>query len=200
MNKLVAYSVLAIALVGGGGWYAKHLAAQALGKQVVTIVDSPTAQQEINKIVKHQSQQQIHQTLSNIEKQAASKIPSVKVGSQPVLQNSTTGNQTAGAVNSGTGSDEGSIGGNAPSSAPVSSSGTPSPSSGDTPTFSSRQQVIDYAMSHFTAQEIAHYMYLYLHRSTLTSLQKDAIKQQILSHFTPAQIAAMAAAAKKYSS
>ena len=66
------------------------------------------------------------------------------------------------------------------------------------PNFTSRQQLIRFAMSRFTKAQIAHYIQLYAERASLTEQQKAQIKQQILSHFTPAQIKAMAAAAKRF--
>jgi hypothetical protein len=52
-------------------------------------------------------------------------------------------------------------------------------------------------MSHFTAAEIVHYSAMYAKRSSLSSQQKNEIKEEILSHFTPAELAAMEAAAQK---
>ena len=66
------------------------------------------------------------------------------------------------------------------------------------PNFTSRQQLIQFAMSRFTKVQIAHYIQLYAERASLSEQQKAQIKQQILSHFTPAEIQAMAAAAKRF--
>lgn len=66
------------------------------------------------------------------------------------------------------------------------------------PDFTSRQQLIRFAMSRFTKVQIAHYIQLYAERASLSEQQKTQIKQQILSHFTSAQIKAMAAAAKRF--
>ncbi len=62
------------------------------------------------------------------------------------------------------------------------------------PVFSSRQQVINFALSRFTQAQILQYAYLYAHRSSLTSAQKQQIKDQVMANFSPSQLAAMESA------
>ena len=81
---------------------------------------------------------------------------------------------------------------------------TPTPAKADSspaangPDFTSRQQVINYTLSHFTTAQILHFAFLYLHRASLSAAQIQKIKNEILSHFTPAELLAMQKALQKY--
>jgi hypothetical protein len=61
--------------------------------------------------------------------------------------------------------------------------------------FNNRDEAVKYAMSRFTAAEIAHYLNEYKNRAKLTPQQKNAIKAEILSRFTAEELRAMQQAA-----
>lgn len=58
--------------------------------------------------------------------------------------------------------------------------------------FSSQQAAVNYAVSKLSPGEMAQLANDYAHRNSLTPAQKTQIESQILSKFTPQQLAAMA--------
>lgn len=60
--------------------------------------------------------------------------------------------------------------------------------------FSNRQAVINYAVSKLSPGEMAQFANDYVHRDTLSEAQKTQIEAEVLSKFTPQQLAAMAKA------
>lgn len=186
-NTIMA-SVVVVGVLGIGGWYADHRIKQAMANQVVAILNSPSAQKDIANLA-----QSVH-----IPQQVSGLIPTSKNSAPSAGTSSSRGagaasNAMKPAPNSAQSSQNAQ-------SAPGSASGSAAArtQSASAPVFTSRQQVVNYAMSHFTHAEIVNYLQLYMNRATLTEQQKAQIKMQILSHFTPSEIQAMEAAAAKY--
>jgi len=202
-KKLLIISLSAVVIIGAGVMYADYIVKRQLANQVVTMLDSPAAKNEIAKLEQN--------------------VPVPNINLPPSVTGSLGGNSGGGGGNSTTGSGVGAGGagqgaagaagstgsgssggdsagnvGNPNSQSGQASSGTSASGGSSAPVFTSRQQIVTYAMSQFTHAEIVNYMTLYLNRKSLTAQQKLSIKEQILSHFTPAEIKDMAAAASKY--
>lgn len=191
MKKLIPISIVVLCLVGGGIWTAEHMVRQKVANQVVDILNNPSTEQQINQLVNGAASSSKAAESSLNKKSGTKGTPSQSEASGHSAgsdSGSTTGSTAGSAAAKGSGSNAGS-----------SSTGGNSAGSSSTPDFTSRQQVVQYAMSHFTQSEIAHYTYLYLHRSSLRSSEKAAIKAQILSRFTPQELQAMESAVHKNS-
>ncbi|SDW16663.1 hypothetical protein SAMN04489725_102246 [Alicyclobacillus hesperidum] len=182
--------MIACVLVGGA-WYANHRVKQAVAAQVVTLLTQPQTKKEVQAMLK---------SLPSAASAGAS------VSRQPESTNhaatpASLGGAVAGSSN-GTESDARDANPSHPSSkSSVSLSGkAPSasavvnPEEQGAPQFQNREQAIQFAMSRFSEAELAEYARLYAQRGSLTPAEKEKIKEQILSHFTPAQIAALEAA------
>lgn len=63
--------------------------------------------------------------------------------------------------------------------------------------FSSKQAAVNYAVSKMSAKEMAQLANDYAHRNSLSASQKTQIEAQVVSQFTPQQLAAMAQALNK---
>ncbi|MCL6454242.1 MAG: hypothetical protein K6T78_11580 [Alicyclobacillus sp.] len=212
MKRWPLYTLLVVCVLAAGGWYADRVVKERVGAQVIATLNDPSVQNELHQLTNDPAlankldgtgvDVNVVGSLSGLQSsQNSAASGGTAAGSSggkargqdgtggslpPVGSAGEAGTRTGSNGFSGAGSTapgaSGSGGGNAGGS-----TGTSSPGA-SVPTFTSRQQLIDYAMSHFTASEIAHYMTEYLHRSSLTEAQKTAIKEQILSHFTPAEI------------
>lgn len=216
---------LALCVIGGSGWYAEHRMKQAVGKQMVNLLSQPDSQQEINQLLAQYGVGGTGGSASSIGTQnsTTSTVPnSVK----DVHDSShAAGNASSHSASVGTTLQKASGSGSASSETTTKHASSPKrahTSAGHTdahssstaskvsttkpthttstklPVFTSRQQIVQFAMSRFTQGEIAHYIKLYAERSTLTRQQKDQIKAEVLSHFTPAEIQDMEVAAQKY--
>jgi hypothetical protein len=192
-----------VVMVGGGTWYAYHAVQEKIGEQVVAILKDPATQNEINKITANLPQSVDSSMQSSISHAmiAHDSISNASKGNHSISSAMTRSHSVGSAIISST-----SVGVPASSSPSAAHSGGTSKTAGDNgssnhesiPIFTSREQIIAFAESHFTKSEILHYLELYEHRGSLTKAEKDEIKREILSHFTPAEIQAMAAAMKKY--
>ncbi len=142
------------------------------------VIRQHMANQVVNILDNSSTESQINQLVGSVKNPAGSKGN----GSTPVAP--VTVSKTTGQ-------------GGRDNSSPVSASGIAAglPSR---PVFTSRAQVMQYAMSHFTSSEITHYTYLYFQRGSLSQSEKSNIKAQILSHFTPQELQTMLATVHKY--
>ena len=189
-GKLYATVGIVVVLGAAGGWYANHLITERVGNQVVTMLTDPSVQNEIAGLG------------NSVNIGGTSSVNSAPSNSSTTSQKSGAARGSQGVKSTTSASSEN---GNSSDANPSGSSGsaTSSPiaqptSSPGVPQFTSRQQLIQFAMSRFTKQQIASYLKMYMNRSSLSEQQKASIKAQILSHFTPAEIRAMEVAAKKY--
>jgi hypothetical protein len=209
-NWIIGSAIGVVVIVAGGAWYTYHTVQEKIGEQVVTILKDPATQNEINKIT------------ANLPQNVDSSVKNVGTSMQNYISNAVTRNDSISNANKGNHSissamtrnnsvrcviiSSTSVGVAASSSASAAHSAGPTKTVGGNgssnqdsiPIFTSREQVIAFAESHFTQSEILHYLELYEHRGSLTKAEKDEIKREILSHFTSAEIQAMAAALKKY--
>jgi len=193
-KKLLVSGITVVAILGATASYADYAVKRALSNQVVAMLDSSTTKSEIAQLEQSVQVPAIPPTLgsgtSMTNSQTQVSGAAILGVESPVGSSSTSSLVSTGAT---TGSTTQS-----PRSSGSSSSGSPSSSAPSAPLFSSRQQVVNYAMSHFTQGEIVHFMTLYMNRSELTVAEKQQIKRQILSHFTAGEIQAMASAATKF--
>lgn len=185
-KKLILSGVSLAVAIGAGAWYVNYRVQQSIANQIVATLGSTVTNSTISKL------------------EQGIQIPgSASSGSKPNTSSLATGNQTQ-TKNPGTTAGSSQASSTPPSAAPINSVSNPGQSTNSqkppssVPVFTSRQQIISYAMSHFTRSEILYYMKMYIHRSSLTAQQKTQIKEQILSHFTPGEIQAMKLAAAKY--
>ncbi|CAM3783582.1 hypothetical protein [Alicyclobacillus pomorum] len=199
MKKWIIGSAIGVVvIVSGGAWYAYHTVQEKIGEQVVTILKDSATQNEINKIT------------ANLPQNVDSSVKNVDTSMQTSISNAVTRNSSISkvitrnhSISNGIPSDFSGVGGRN-AAGRVQGTGSAKSTSGNNdsnesiPIFTSRAQIIAYAESHFTQSEILHYLELYERRGSLTKAEKDEIKREILSHFTPAEIQAMAAALKKY--
>ncbi|QSO51145.1 hypothetical protein JZ785_20155 [Alicyclobacillus curvatus] len=208
-RNLYVSLVVVLAVVAGGGWYLEHKVTGEVANQVLAVVSNTSVKNELAGLSNNP-------LLANAAGLYAGNNPS-----NPQGQAATSGNSTGSGSKSGQGT---SAGAKNPSGASGQGSGTQSSTSstgqqsnhgqggqasghagqGQTstgasgaPTFTSRQQLIQFAMSRFTTSQIANYVRLYAERASLSPQQKAQIKQQILSHFSATEIQDMAAAAKR---
>lgn len=204
---------VAICLIGGGLFYANHRVKEAVGAQVVNLMSQPQGQQEISQLLQ-QYQSSTGSVGSAGSASGTSKQTKAAGGS---LSNGSGGSESSGhSTTGGSGSNRavGASGGGSQSiqvtthvtanaSSPATSRGvsnktTQAGRSSGVPTFTSRAQVVQFAMSRFSESEIAHFAQQYAQRQQLSQSQKDQIKAEILSDFSPAELAAMESAAAKY--
>lgn len=185
---------LIIVVIAGGVEYVNHRVKEAVGNQVVSILRDPSTQREIAQYLHHSSLQIGSQLLAGSSggARASAHHPTDAKASKSPQGNTDT--STAGVTSSST----------QPPSSGKTSTQTPTPDKSVPtqagPVFTSRQQLIDFAMSHFSEAEIAHYAQLYSQRKALSASEKAAIKAQILSHFTSNELAAMEQASAQFGS
>jgi arsenate reductase-like glutaredoxin family protein len=202
MKKWIIGSAIGVVvIVGGGAWYAYHTVQEKIGEQVVAILKDPATQSEINKIIANLPQN----VNSSVQKSTSNAMTRNSSISNEIIRNNSLSNAITrnNSISSPiTSSSVGAVGSSSTDSVRGAGSAKSLESNNDSnesiPTFTSREQVIAYAESHFTESEILHYLELYEQRGSLTQAEKDEIKKEILSHFTPAEIQAMEAALKKY--
>ena len=212
MKKWIIGSAIGVVvIVGGGAWYAYHTVQEKIGEQVVAILKDPATQSEINKIIANLPQKagsSVQKSISNAMTRNSSisnatlrnnSMSSAMKGNNSLSSAMTGNNSLSSAITSNS---VGAAGSSSTDSVKGAGSAKSLDSNNDSnesiPTFTSREQVIAYAESHFTESEILHYFELYEERGSLTQAEKDEIKKEILSHFTPAEIQAMEAALEKY--
>jgi hypothetical protein len=192
MKKWIIGSAIGVVvIVGEGAWYAYHTVQEKIGEQMVSILKDPATQNEINKIIANLPQN----VNSSVQKSISNAMTKNSSISDATLRNNSISSPIiSNSVGAATSSSTDSVKG----AGSAKSLDSNNDSNESIPTFTSRDQVIAYAESHFTESEILHYLELYENRGSLTQAQKDEIKKEILSHFTPAEIQAMEAALKKY--
>lgn len=216
-TKLYTSLVVVIVLAAGGGWYLAHKVTGEVANQVLAVVANTSVQNEIaglsnnpllasaagigtgNNPANAQSQTTGSGAVSGSQ---SGKGSGTSGGSNPPSNSHSSSQGTAG---QGSGSPSTSTSGQTSQGqgGQASAQGSSGQGQGNTgasgvPNFTSRQQLIQFAMSRFTTSQIANYVRLYAERASLSPQYKAQIKEQILSHFTPAQIQAMAAAAREY--
>lgn len=199
MKKWLIGIVTTLIVIGGGLWYADYKVKQAIGNQVVTILKT----HDLQNIIAQAARGKDGIGTSSISSVNPSAVVSVssKVGqtaqSTTPNETETTGSATTPGPSTGSATTTDTNPKDSPSTqAPTTDT---HPSSGDSvPVFTSREDIINYAMSKFTPSELAQYAEDYANRKSLTSEQKAQLEQQILSHFTAQEISAMQSAAQKY--
>lgn len=201
MKKWLAITCAAVCVVTGGLWYADYRVKEAIGNQVASVLSDPNSQAEINNIVNSAGNGVSNQLAGAIGNELGNASATNSTGGSSGQSGASGGSARGGS--SGTNSSggaNGAAGSNASGSGSNGSNRVGNATGGQSaaPTFTSRQQVINYAMNKFTTAQISKYAYEYAHRSALTQAEKNQIKADILSRFTPAEIAAMRAAADKY--
>ncbi|WP_067617946.1 hypothetical protein [Alicyclobacillus acidiphilus] len=215
MKKWMWVVSAVVIVAAAGGWYGQHRLKEIAADQVVSLLSQPQTKQEINDAISHMLKQGKSGSGSTFGSAGSgSQANAVSAALATVGQsiaNANTTSATRGASSSGaSGANSGSAQselqgtqGGGDSSKPGASTGSAAGNPGangesgsgandsDVPKFTSEQQVIQYAMSHFTTQQLLYFAQAYANRGKLTTAQKDAIKQQILSQFTPQEIQAM---------
>lgn len=170
-----------VVIFTGLAWYANDWVYQKSSSRVTQMLSDPTVKvalqklshQQINKEIASLKQSKTNGTLASTSQPNLASTPTIH-SSSSVAHSEVPSNHLSSATNQ-----KGSI------------ASAPHP---QTQQFANRQQAIDFAMSRFTTSQILYYSYEYMHRSSLTTAQKDAIKEQILAHFTPQQISTLEAA------
>ena len=217
-KNLYVSLVVVVALVAGGGWYLQHVVTEKVGNQVLAALSNTCVQNEISGLANstllgnttglgtanHGAQASSHGQASGSGNDAASSTSSQGAGTGGNNGSTGSGQGSGQGVSQGTGSgastssSSGQVASNGQGGQGAVQTSQANGSASGVPNFTSRQQLIQFAMSRFTTAQIAHYIQLYAERASLSEQQKAQIKQQILSHFTPAEIQAMAAAAKRF--
>jgi hypothetical protein len=169
-------ALVSVAVLAGGGWYAKEAVTHRMAEQVLDTVKDPNIQKQINEAMNNP---QLAQSL----KQAVGS--SLAAGQQASGDAQTKGENSAIGTN-GKATQEKSA---------QTSSGGSGQSSGLA--FANRDEAIRFAMSRFSAAEIAQFASAYANRKNLSSAEKARIKAEILSRFTPEEIDALRRAAAK---
>jgi hypothetical protein len=167
---------VSVAVLAGGGWYAKEAVTQRMAEQLMDTVKDPNIQKQINEAMNNP---QLTQSL----KQAIGTSPAV--GQQAFGEAQAKGKNGAG----------GTIG----KATQEKSAQTTSEGSGQSTelAFANRDEAIRFAMSRFSATEIAQFASAYANRNNLSSADKARIKAEILSRFTPEEIDALRRASTK---
>lgn len=200
MKRWPIYIAGMVVILGAGGWYAEHVVTDRVGNEVVTMLSNPSVQNQMNQLANNSSIANILGTsgVSNSVEQGSPKNAGYETNSTGAAAGS---ENSTGAASTGTSSGSSSTGGASSGTPDSSQQGGSGSSQGGAstppPQFTSRQQLVNYAMSHFTKAQIARYMSLYLHKDTLTTAQKNQIKRDILAHFTPSEIQDMEQASQK---
>lgn len=193
-KKLLVGTITVVTLLGAGLAYADYAVKRVLSNQVVAMLNSSTTTSEIAKLAQGVQVSAIPSTQTSLSVANATGAPGSSASGvdSPGGSNSTS---SLGAMGASTQSTQSPI---SSESVGFSPAGSASANASSGTVFTSRQQVVNYAMSHFTQGEIVHFLTLYMNRSELTVAQKQEIRRQILSHFTADEIQAMAAAAAKF--
>lgn len=178
--KKLTISISVIALLFLGGWYAKQMIVKKVGTEITKVISSPEVQKEINTLPASQLDHMISNSLKTNEN--GGKVTNSTSSSTAPTP---TGTKTNPAENT-------------PMIDNSSKHSAASPKEqADKPVAANKEEAIQFAMNRFSTKEIMHYMSVYQNRKNLTSSQKQAIKSEILSRFTPEEIRELAIAAKK---
>ncbi|MDI3257134.1 MAG: hypothetical protein QJR01_05345 [Kyrpidia sp.] len=177
MRKWVVAGLAAVAVIGGGVWYAERIAVEKFGNQITNLLQDPAVQKQADRV---SQDPQVASKLNQAAEQMAAKGGAVGstdgAPAQPPSSSSVSGG-----------------GGSASPSSPSSSSSSMSGGGGGI-VFHSRSEAIRFAMSRFSQAEIARYMSMYARG--MTPEEKRAAKADVLSRFSPAEIRALIAASK----
>lgn len=185
MKKFTVIAVIGLCAVGGVLWEAEHIARQHMVNQVVTILSNSSTEKQINQLANHILGPGVGQTAN-------------PASSAPKSHNQSSISTTSSPITNSSASSKLSFGHQTKTLDGAKNTGVNNSKTDSSIDFTSRQQVAQFAMSHFTQSEIANYTYLYLHRNSLSEKKKAAIKAQILSHFTPQELQAMINALHRY--
>ncbi|MCY0892172.1 MAG: hypothetical protein OWR52_01500 [Acidibacillus sp.] len=218
-KRWTAATLVTVVVIGGGLVVAEHVAQQKVADQVVLLLSQPGTQQAIAHLAdvagtKTLTTSEIEQALTSVGTSQASGSQakgstntthaptSSHTGSSPADLTSSQPTSASTDMTNSTSTDASPSGadssGNAYTSSSSSANTTGSTSSTAGLTFTSRQQVISFAISKFTPEQVAYYTNMYMERSTLSPAVKMSIKAQILSHFTPNEIQSMIAALQRF--
>ncbi|MGZ4122846.1 MAG: hypothetical protein ACXVOI_06505 [Tumebacillaceae bacterium] len=179
MKKRIWILGIVVVLVAGG-YGVKQYVTSKIGDEVVQMTKDPAIQKMIDKAIADGNGTQ---QVKELAKQAAQQVATT-------AQQTGSNSKGDGAANTttetnGTATNTGSSTGN----------GSSDPSGGLQ--FQSRDEAVKYAMSKFSASEIAHFMSVYQNRSQMSSSEKAAIKAEVLSRFSASELKAMQVAASK---
>ncbi|MBX6396114.1 MAG: hypothetical protein IRY98_10510, partial [Alicyclobacillaceae bacterium] len=158
MRKWVVAGLAAVALVGGGVWYAERIAVEKVGNQIANLLQDPTVQQQVNRVAQ--------------DPQVASKW---NQAAERLAGNGANGNGGGGNAGASQAQPPSSSGGSGNSSS-SSSSGAGGGGGGGL-VFHSRSEAIRFAMSRFSQAEIARYMSMYARG--MTPEEKRAAKADV---------------------
>lgn len=158
-----------LAVLAGGAYGVKSYIANQIGNEVVKLTQDPEVQKQINKAIEDGLKQQ---------------------GGDIKLPETTTTTTANDAQAGGT------------ASVPASSNGgqqtAPAKQKQEAaPAISNQAEAVAYAQSKFSAAEIAQFSSAYANRKNLSKEEKEAIKQQVLSRFTPQELQVIQQAVSK---
>ncbi|WP_206831077.1 hypothetical protein [Alicyclobacillus fructus] len=197
-----AVAACAVVALGSGGWYAYHRLEEAAAEHVaVTVLSDPTVKREVAAVMRQAYGRSAGELEHALATESNTSLTSKGALRTPPGPTSPSAPSQGAAPSQGVGSSAGRTGGSGAASGGGASPAAPLTSVASTPAsaesqpivFHSKQQAIDFILSRFTRAEILEYARLYAERSKLTPAEKARIKAQILSRFTPQQIAALEA-------
>jgi len=163
-----------LAVLAGGAYGIKSYIAKQIGDEVVQLTQDPEVQKTINKAIEDGLKQQAGD-IKLPEGTPATDAQKTGAGGTASVPASADGGGQAGQP-----------------AAPAKQEQQPA-----APAIANRAEAVAYAQSKFSATEIAQFSSAYANRKNLSKAEKDEIKQQILSRFTPQELQALQQAASK---
>ncbi|SEC10788.1 hypothetical protein [Paenibacillus sp. GP183] len=193
MTKKIVVTISIVFLLGVGLWYVKNIVNDKIYSKLSELIVSPEVQKEIEAAANSETAAKILQDPSltvptdvqnltkNLQQQTGSADPKQEKEASP--NSSDTSAEGTSSVQNKQKSEVAT----APITAPLPNT--------TTPVIKNRSEAVQYALKKFSAQEITHYSSLYKDRNNLTPEQKQQIKAEVLSRFTPIELKALLAAA-----
>ncbi|WP_416826455.1 hypothetical protein [Ectobacillus polymachus] len=189
MKKGVLISLGIVTILGMGGFYAKHYIEETVSKNILSTVKSQGLSDEL----KNQKLEQ--QVLANVktssETKQSDKRPGTPSSSSPDATNSTSSGNSISAVNASNGTSDNKV----PNSQKVDEATVTAIAKEDK--VETKQDAVKFVEKRLSPSQIMHSIELYNNRKNLTQEQKQAAKAEVLSHFSPAEIAMLMEAANK---
>lgn len=189
MKKGVLISLGIVTVLGTGGFYAKQYTEEVMSKNILSSVKSQGLSDELKN--QKLEQQVLANAKTSSETKQSDNRPATPSSSSPDSTNSTSSGNSTPDVNGSVATSDNKV----PNSQKVDEATVTALAKEDK--VETKQDAVKFVEKRLSPSHIMHNVELYNNRNNLSKEQKQAVKEEVLSHFSPAEVAMLMQAANK---